>query len=142
MLGLKTSDIKNIARFFFPFSTRLLSYGKRVYMYHLVAECCFRAGALEAFNNFFFFLVSALENLREFQDFRTCWMSAKVIRNVQYRKIYIKNIQAICYNENMFIKIYSVMYTGYSELPINAAAFRTDPNWTFLLQYRVLPFRY
>lgn len=34
------------------------------------------------------------------------------------------------------------MYIGYSELPINAAAFRTDPNWTFLLQYRILPFRY
>lgn len=53
MLGLRTSDIKNIA-IFFSFSTRLLSYGKRVYMYHLVAECCFRAGALEAFNNYFF----------------------------------------------------------------------------------------
>ena len=24
------------------------------------------------------------------------------------------------------------MYIGYSELPINAAAFRIDPDWTFL----------
>lgn len=25
------------------------------------------------------------------------------------------------------------MFIGYSELPINAAAFRTDPDWTFFL---------
>lgn len=27
------------------------------------------------------------------------------------------------------------MYIGDSELPINATAFRTDPNWTFLLLF-------
>lgn len=36
-------------------------------MYHLVAECCFRAAALEAFNNYF--LVSVPENLKRIPGF-------------------------------------------------------------------------
>lgn len=89
MLGLRTSDIKNTA-IFFSFSTRLLSYGKLVYMYHLVAECCFRAGALEAFNNYF--LVSVPENLKRIQGLQNLLDISKNYQKYVKTKTYFKRI--------------------------------------------------
>lgn len=60
-------------------------------------------------------------------------MSPKVIRNRQYVKAYVKNIQVIYYNENSSIKTYIVMYINYFEVPVNTAIFGPEPEQTFLL---------